>query len=211
VKDVVMRAWLPVFAVAVLGAGLHAGCRAFEPLPELHGGVELGLRRGPRWSHVTVRPPYVIGPRDNLRIRKGKLQGSLDSNLVYIETDRDGATGSIGQKAIELAIENGPDELTVWGNWRYGPVHLHITPERFEASIATGGLDRYPLTASVRFCQYVLDQTTEDGARTGTSICEGMPQDTRLEVPAQLYSWLTHSELTVLLLSMLSAPPQPSI
>ena len=46
------------------------------------------------------------------------------------------------------------------------------------------------------------------GALTGGSICSGMPQPTKLEVPRMAQAYLTRPELVTVLVAMLSAPPQ---
>lgn len=56
-------------------------------------------------------------------------------------------------------------------------------------------------------CQYVLEQLEPDGALSGPSICSGMPQQTRLEVPKVAQSLFTQAELVTLLVAVLSAPP----
>jgi hypothetical protein len=53
----------------------------------------------------------------------------------------------------------------------------------------------------------VLDERDRNGALLGTSICSGMPQRTRLEVPAAAAAFLTQPELVTILVAMLSAPP----
>jgi hypothetical protein len=59
-------------------------------------------------------------------------------------------------------------------------------------------------------CQYVLDHREADGGLSGTSICAGMPQQTRLEVPAIADALLTRAELVTVLVAFLSAPPVAS-
>jgi hypothetical protein len=59
-------------------------------------------------------------------------------------------------------------------------------------------------------CQYVLDRREEGGGLSGTSICDGLPQQTRLEVPAVADALLTRSELVTVLVAFLSAPPLAS-
>jgi hypothetical protein len=56
-------------------------------------------------------------------------------------------------------------------------------------------------------CEYDLNELGGDGALNGGSICAGMPQQTRLEVPALAKTWLTHAELVTILVAVLSAPP----
>ena len=56
-------------------------------------------------------------------------------------------------------------------------------------------------------CEYYLDSVSTDGALNGGSICAGMPQQTRLEVPVAGQAWLTHAELVTVLVAVLSAPP----
>jgi hypothetical protein len=56
-------------------------------------------------------------------------------------------------------------------------------------------------------CGYDLDKLEPNGALSGISTCEGMPQQTRLEVHAGAAKLLDPTELAVLLVAALSAPP----
>src|SRR5256885_1005547 len=56
-------------------------------------------------------------------------------------------------------------------------------------------------------CEYFLTELASDGALIGGSICSGMPQPTRLEVPRVAQAWLTRPELVTVLVAVLSSPP----
>jgi hypothetical protein len=65
-------------------------------------------------------------------------------------------------------------------------------------------IDPLPRNSS---CEYFLTETSPDGALTGGSICSGMPQPTKLEVPKMAQAYLTRPELVTVLVAVLSAPP----
>jgi hypothetical protein len=207
-----------------------AGCRGAQPLPELEGGAEMALRRGAAWSTLKVRPPYAIGPRVNLHfLKQGQVSGHIDSGggmpndrmagAVNLTIDAEGIQGTGPFGAVAVDVEEGPETLTFEGTWNDSRVTFKITNDSFKGTIPIRRLGRedgrrpFPLdtVAGVTSCQYVLDHTTPDGAREGTSICNGMPEQTRLEIPRQVHAFLTRKELVVVLLALLSTPPSTSL
>lgn len=187
---------------------LLAGCAAAEPLPATRGGIELGLRRGAAWSTVTVKPPYAIGPRVNLHIGKGVFSGEIDGGAVNLRVDDQGVEGTGPAGSVAVDIEEQLDKLVIEGSWNGSRLHLEVTPGSMRGTIAVGAGGRLENVAS---CQYVLDRVDTSGARLGTSICGGMPVDTRLEIPGALQKWLTRPEMVVVLLALLSAPPMTGV
>jgi hypothetical protein len=175
---------------------LALGCRFVKPMQELEGGIELGLRRGAAWQTIKVRPPYVIGPTASLELKKGVFSGmSATGELVRINVDREGAIGR-GPGRVDMDFATGVDEFIIDGVWNNKRVHFRITSDSLHGSLQTTG----------GYCQYVLDEM-RDGARQGMSICSGLPEETRLEIPMPIQAWLTPSELAVVLLELLSDPP----
>jgi hypothetical protein len=194
------RAALAVAVLAVL-AVFALGCRFVKPMQELEGGIDLGLRRGSAWQTIKVRPPYVIGPTASLKLTRGTFTGmSATGELVRIDVDRRGALGR-GPGQVDVDFDSGADEFIIDGVWNSGRVHFRITSDSFRGN----------LQAANGNCQYVLDEVLRDGARHGFSICSGLPEETRLEIPMPIQAWLTPSELAVVLLELLSAPPVTSL
>jgi hypothetical protein len=203
-------------AVAVVVATV--GCKQTEPLPELSGGAELALRRGASWSTVKVRPPYAIGPRVNLHFDHGHVSGQLDPGGVMMENrigalsltiNEEGIQGSGPYGAVAVDVDDQPTQLTFDGTWNGARVHFVVTPDSFKGSIPVRRYGRSDSVSGVTTCQYVLDRVSADGAaREGTSICGGLPEETRLEIPRQVEAWLTRKEMVVVLLALLSTPPQ---
>jgi hypothetical protein len=227
--------WARTIALALLA--LLAGCRgASEGLPELQGGAEMALRRGSAWNTIKVRPPYAIGPRVNLHFSKdGRVSGNIDSNVVTqgrigdnrlggvsLTIDQDGIEGTGPYGAVAVDVEETPDTLTFEGSWNGSRVTFKITNDSFKGTIPIRRFNirreddnsrPFPLDSvgGVTSCQYVLDRVAADGAREGTSICGGLPEETRLEIPRQVHAYLTRKELVVVLLALLSTPPQTSL
>jgi hypothetical protein len=173
-------------------------------LQELKGGAEIAIRRGSGWTTLSVKPPYIIGPRTNLRLENATFRGSIDNQSVRILIDAEGAHGFGPFGPIAIAIEDGVDALVVQGQWSGSRVHLRITGESFRATVPIWNAND---VASTMSCQYVLDTVEPDGAWSGTSTCNGLPEVTRIEIPDQVQSWFTRTELTVILLALLSSPP----
>jgi hypothetical protein len=194
-----------LIAAAVLAL---AGCAQTKPLPELEGGVEVGLRRGAAWSTLTVKPPYVIGPRVTLHLKKGALTGTIDGLAVNLKVEPDGVSGTGPLGPVSIDITDTGDKTEIEGSWNGQRAHVEITPDALKGSLA---IYRGRSLASAFYCQYVLDRVESGGARLGTSICGGLPEETRLEVPALAFARLSRAELAVVLLALLSSPPFTSM
>jgi hypothetical protein len=202
-------------------------------LPELAGGAEMALRRGAAWSTVKVRPPYAIGPRVNLHFfKKGMVSGNIDSGAsmqpdptaamrpfapsnssgaLSLTINEEGIQGEGPYGGVAVDVEESPDTLNFEGTWNGARVTFNITATSLKGTIPIRRVGRVDSVGGVTSCQYVLDHVTSDGAREGTSICSGMPEQTRLEIPRQVDAWLTRKELVVVLLALLSTPPQGSL
>jgi hypothetical protein len=194
-----------------------AGCRGAQPLPELEGGAEMALRRGAAWSTLKVRPPYAIGPRVNLHFyKKGQVSGNIDAGTIMdgrlsslnLTIDEQGIQGSGPYGSVAVDVEEGPETLAFECTWNGSRVTFN---DSFSGTIPIRRFGRTDTVAGVTSCQYVLDRTTTDGAREGTSICSGLPEQTRLEIPRQVHAFLTRKELVVVLLALLSTPPSTSL
>jgi hypothetical protein len=194
----------PVFSGAAAAALMLGSCAASQPLPDLKGGIEMGLQRGSQWTMFTVKPPHIIGPNGNLKMHKGELNGSLGGRPLFVTVERDGAHGIGPHGNVAIDIVDGPDKLEVSGMWSGSRVFFRITPESMRGTIPVYSGN---VAANVQSCQYVLDRVEPDGSRVGMSTCAGMPERTRLEIPPSIQSWLTRSELVVVLLSLLAVAP----
>ncbi len=175
------------------------GCAANQgpPTREVKIGVDVGLRRGASWTTFNVRPSRVVGPTATLEFKKGKISGFLDNQTVHLDVKPEELTGVAGGR-VALDIDQQPGSMAISGMWNDARVHFEITPDSLRGTI-TGG--------SLGHCQYVLDQTDGDGARSGTSICSFMPEETRLEFPGTVEKWLGRGETVAVLLALLSSAP----
>lgn len=193
-----------VLAGAVCAGLLAAGCHGPEPLPELRGGIEMGLQRGSQWTTFTVKPPYIIGPAGNLKLHKNELGGTLAQRSLHVSLEKDGAHGMGPWGNVAVEIKDGPDVMEVAGTWSGSRVFFRITPESLRGTIPVFSGNT---SSNTQTCQYVLDRVEPDGSRAGVSTCAGLPERTRLEIPAAVQSWLTRSELVVVLLALFSVAP----
>ena len=108
---------------------------------------------------------------------------------------------------MALDVEERDGSVEISGVWNDDRVHFQVSAESLRGTI-TGVIEASFGRPSDWHCQYVLDKVESDGARTGTSICSGMPQETRLEFPSAVDKWLGRGETVVVLLALLaSAPP----
>ena len=160
--------------------------------------------------------------------------GTAPGGVMRVSIKDDGAEGYGPLGPVSLDYTSDEISTTAEGTWNGGRVHLVFTQDSLKGTVATnsfffsksnpgsegsmemrrrGGafgnaaadsFDPLPIDMS---CEYVLDQVGTDGGLNGNSICAGMPQPTRLEVPKIAQAWLTRSELVTVLVAVLSSPP----
>ena len=218
-------------AIAVLAGAACDGTRQLRrEVPQI------GLVRGSHWSVVSLQPPYFNGPFFQLTLRQHVLTGwiagdSAPGGALRVRIDSDGASGQgpFGQVAMDISDE--PDALVAEGMWNGSRVHFAFSLEGVRGTVADNAVpgvrspfDHVPgmparlpgadLLAQAMepparnsSCQYVLDGHDPDGSLVGTSICDGLPMATRLEVPTAAEAMFTRPELVTLLVAVLSAPP----
>jgi hypothetical protein len=139
-------------------------------------------------------------------MKKGAISGFLNGSAVKLKATPDELTGVAGGR-VALDVHQDGMTVEISGVWNDDRVHFEVTPESLKGSIQ-GGLVGVGGTPQPWHCQYVLDKVESDGARSGISICSGMPQQTRLEFPSTVDKWLGRAETVVVLLALLaSAPP----
>jgi hypothetical protein len=219
-------------SLLVVGLVFAVGCAASDRAAD----PQIALGRGSKWSVMSLQLPYLNGPFFNLVLRQHVLSGwiagdSAPGGAVRVSIDDDGASGFGPAGSVAMDFVTTPDALIADGTWNGTRMKLTFSPEGLRGTIADNAqpavrspLDRVPglLPASGTSgglitaiepparnssCQYVLDQHEQSGAIVGTSICAGMPQQTRLEVPARAAALLSQPELVTVLAALLSAPP----
>lgn len=200
------RMFVGAAALGLLASGGGCGGSSGMGLPELKGGIEMGLQRGSGWTTLTVKPPYIIGPRTNLKLVDGVFSGNIDGRPVKLYIQDEGIHGQGPYGNVNVEIHESPDTMTIEGSWNDSRVHFKVTEESFRGTIPIWNDNSSPIRTA-ESCQYVLDSVAEDGSRMGSSICNGLPENTRIEVPAAIQDWMTRPELTAVLLALLSSPP----
>jgi hypothetical protein len=161
--------------------------------------------------------------------------GDAPAGTLRVNIKKDGAEGFGPLGPVSLDYDMDEVKTEVEGTWNGGRVHLVFAKDSLKGTVAANsffysktnaaglaGMESFraprtrvfgraadqidPLPADLS-CEYYLDQLTSDGALNGGSTCAGMPQQTRLEVPAMAKAWMTHPELVTVLVAVLSAPP----
>jgi hypothetical protein len=122
-------------------------------------------------------------------------EGMWNGHRVHIVFARDSIRGTVADNS-DVMTRTDPDATR-------GMPGLRVRGVRVAGANA---IDPLPRNSS---CEYFLTETSPDGALTGGSICSGMPQPTRLEVPKMAQAYLTRPELVTVLVAVLSAPPSP--
>jgi hypothetical protein len=160
--------------------------------------------------------------------------GSAPAGTLHISIAEDGADGHGPLGPVSMDFITTQDSTVAEGMWNGHRVHIVFARDSIKGTVAdnsdsltrtdrdatrgmpglrtrTGArlagadaIDPLPRNSS---CEYFLTETSPDGALTGGSICSGMPQPTRLEVPKMAQAYLTRPELVTVLVAVLSAPP----
>jgi hypothetical protein len=161
--------------------------------------------------------------------------GTSPGGTLHVSIAEDGAEGHGPLGPVSMEFITTEDSTTAEGMWNGHRVHLVFAKDSVKGTVADNSdimtrgdpeasqgqpalrayrarspqaanmIDPLPANSS---CEYFLTETTPEGALTGGSICSGMPQQTRLEVPHVAQSYLTRPELVTVLVAVLSAPPQ---
>jgi hypothetical protein len=218
--------------VAVLAAALGS-CSGSRSSVREDDPPQIGLQRGGRWSVLTIRPPHLTGPQFNLLLKNHVLTGSISGGTapagnVHVSIADDGADGHGPLGPVSMDFLSNEDSTVAEGTWNGRRVHIVFKRESVKGTIAdnsdsnnrgdpdrvfrsrtapTGGQALLDPEARNSSCEYFLTEIQSDGALTGGSICSGMPQPTRLEVPQMAQTMLTRPELVTVLVAVLSSPP----
>lgn len=114
-------------------AGPEGTAAGGVPGMEARGDTPLiALRRGGRWSVLSVRPPHLGGPQFQLVLRNGVLTGTVTSGTAPTGTLRvtireDGASGFGPLGPIALEYFDDSAGLRAEGLWNGGRVRLLFT------------------------------------------------------------------------------------
>jgi hypothetical protein len=211
-----------VSALVVIVAA--TGCQAMAAGPGFQAdehGPHITLRRGVTGSSLSMRPPYFSGRDFSLTLRKQTLFGWVSpagagGGAMRVQVDPDSATGFGPHGSIGMDIFTDEAATVADGLWDGQRVHMSFALDGVNGTVADvretrprgARLGEHGATDS---CQYVLDRVTAEGALEGFSICAGLPQRTRLEVPQVATTLLSRAELVTVLVTMLSAPPLAQI
>jgi len=160
--------------------------------------------------------------------------GTAPGGALRISIADDGADGHGPLGPVSMDFITTQDSTVAQGLWNGHRVHLVFRRDSIEGTVAdnsdvftrtdrdaTRGMpglrnragQRVPGADSIdplprnSSCEYFLTTLEPSGALTGGSICSGMPQPTKLEVPKMAQAYLTRPELVTVLVAMISAPP----
>lgn len=160
---------------------------------------------------VTVVPPYLSGPFFSLQLRQNVLSGWVSGDTapggsLHVTIEDDGAAGHGPHGPVAMDFFEQDADTVAEGVWNGQRVHLVFGEQGLRGTVADKDSGR---GADKRgsWCQYVLDHADGPRTFTGVSICAGLPQQTRLDVPPAALSFLRRPELVTLLVVLLSSPP----
>jgi hypothetical protein len=193
---------------ALLGI-LLAGCaprgeRPFAPLPEVQGGPEIAIRRGPDMGmNLRVRPPHAVGPYSNMIIRKGRISGIHCGGGFDITAEEDRIHGrGPGGGTVEMQVWGDDNEINAEGLWNGAYGHLEATNDSLKVSLAMGPtrVERGRVLHA-RYRSYSFHKGA-NGLFTGTPMVNGTPQWIALDVPERVRAYLTRPELLAILMTL---------
>jgi hypothetical protein len=193
-----------VLVTLVLGLGGPTGGCAHRGGGGPDAKPAIAIQRGSSWSSLSVDLPHITGPTGQLKLENGELSGVVGAGVLQVKIEGDRAEGFGPSGPVQMSVTREGDALKVDGMWNGGPVHLTVGPGGLRASVIRRG-SRF--AAGQASCAYTLDKVDASGAIVGSSICAGMPQETRLEIDPRVRAALGPTELSVLLVALLSTPP----
>jgi hypothetical protein len=193
-------ALVSVTALALSGCGAGIANRTGDDAPEI------AIQRGGAWSTLSVAPPRIVGPTVELQLEHGVLRGFAGGGAVDVQIGHNEASGYGPSGPVQLQLSDRDGEVVVEGMWNGGPVHFTLSAGAVKGSIVRRGGRSL---ASEQSCGYELGRSGQQGAGAyvGRSSCGGMPQETRLEIDPRVPRLLTPTEMTVVLVAALAAPP----
>jgi hypothetical protein len=228
-----VAAALAVVAGACSGAGSSVRGEDTPQISLYRGGRWSVLSLKP--PHLTG-PQFNMLLKDG--VLSGTISGgTAPGGALHIAIAEDGADGHGPLGPVSMDFITDHDSTVAEGMWNGHRVHLVFRRDSIKGTVADNSdvmtrtdreatrgmpglrnragqrmagadaIDPLPRNSS---CEYFLTETSPDGALTGGSICSGMPQPTKLEVPKMAQAYLTRPELVTVLVAVLSSPP-PSV
>jgi len=197
--------------LALLGCQHGAGPGPLAPLPEVEGGAEIAIRRGPdAGMYLKVRPPLVVGPYSNMVIRKGRISGIHCGGGLDVTAGPGRISGfGPGGGVVEMEVWGDDADVSVEGLWNGAYGHLESTPESLRLSLALNPtrVERGRVIGA-RHRSYSFRRAAE-GLFTGTPMVNGTAQWTTLEVGRNARAYLSREELLALVMMMFAGGIDP--
>jgi hypothetical protein len=216
----------PSVVSALFALVLTVGCaaemrakrpQALQPTPEVQGGAEIAIRRGPDMGlSLKVKPPYAVGPFSSMTIRKGRISGVHCGGGFAVTATPDRISGhGPGGGTVEMEIWGDNTEVHAEGMWNGAYGKLDATPERLLVSLAMaptvvqGGRVRH-----ARYRTYTFRRGADGlfaGEVTGRpSLYETRPGAT-LMISQRIHALLTREELLAILMTLLAGAQQTGL
>jgi hypothetical protein len=200
--------WSPgarvVACLLSLAACAQRGGRPFAPLPEVQGGAEISIHRGPDIGMaLKVRPPHAVGPYSNMTIRRGRISGIHCGGGFAITAAPDRISGhGPGGGVVEMEVWGDDSEINAEGLWNGAYGHLEATPDSLRVSLAMAPtrVERGRVIHA-RSRSYSFRRSGE-GLFTGEPRVNGTPEWMSLAVPERVRAYLSREELLAILMTL---------
>jgi hypothetical protein len=189
----------------LVGCQPHGG-GPFAPLPEVEGGAEIAIGRGPDVGmYLKVRPPHAAGPYSNLVIRRGRISGIHCGGGIDVTASPDRISGfGPGGGVVEMEVWGDEADLNAEGLWNGAYGHVEATPELLHVTLALRPtrVERGRVQRSIH--RSWSFQRGAGGLYTGTPTVNGTAQWTSLTIDEKVNTYLTREEVLTLLMTMLA-------
>jgi hypothetical protein len=210
----------PPYAGVLWLLSLSLACAGTIAPRETGSATAIGLQRGSGNSSLMLRLPHMYGPSFMLHLSARQLTGWASGELgpagaFRVTIEQDGARGKGPHGTISVDYLDRDDHVLAEGQWNGERMHLEFSQKAIRGTVADnsarvgsqpGWKDLDP-EAAESSCLYSLEMVDRPGSFSGTSTCNGMPEETRFEIPAAVEALFTRAELLTVLISVLSTPP----
>ena len=181
------------------------------------GLASLDYGGGRKWRYFNFKPPYILGPEDNLRFAKGVLSGITSGAPLEIKVEGTEAKGFIAQQPVQLDFHEQDGVIEVEGTFGGAYLRFVADGESIRASVPRNGegprFSRHSSVFSSPFgccAEYIFERRpASENELPGFLVYvddergRSLPR-WRLEIPQVLSATYTAPELALILIVLLS-------
>jgi len=176
--------------------------------PDKPKDLELAFQRAARWTGVVLQGSSLTGPRMNVRLKEAQVTGFIDGQGFSLDLDEQGLGGVGTSGNIAADVESVPGAVGISGTWNGSRVRLVADQKKIDGTVPILGGRGDNTFVNVLNCQYQLERSeTEPNVYEGVSVCQGLPEQTRIELDPRFWR-LEPRKAAAIILLLLQAPPR---